>query len=243
MKLEAIILAAGRGTRLGSPIPKILQPVGGSTIAQNIVNLMRDLGVERPVFVVGHQKDLVIDGISRIAPEAVFVTQNELSGNGTAVKVALPLIDKESAAMVLMGDHPFYTAPTLQALHQTHLKSGAVFTMITHLLDDPTGHAPIYRDNDGRVTHVLETKEKVEPFTGKIEVNLGCFILEPTWALNNLKKVEPSPNTGEYYLTRLVPMAYAQGLAVATHPIESYEEALGVNTKEELERARRLVSS
>jgi len=166
--LDVVILAAGKGTRMHSDIPKVLHPLAGQPLLAHVINAARTLAARRIVVVYGHGGESVRDRFA--APDISFVRQEPQLGTGHAVKQALPFLDS-SITLVLYGDVPLIAAATLQRLTTT----GTDLALLTLELDDPQGYGRIVRDRAGKIVRIVEEKEASAQQKSIREVNTGLL--------------------------------------------------------------------
>jgi bifunctional UDP-N-acetylglucosamine pyrophosphorylase/glucosamine-1-phosphate N-acetyltransferase len=227
--MNIVILAAGKGTRMRSDLPKVLQPVGGKPMLGHVLDVAESLGADNKVFiVVGHRAELVKEKFA--GRSAVFVEQSEQKGTGHAVMQALPFLDVSVPTLVLYGDVPLICRATLEKL-VSRAKEG--FALLTLRMQDPTGYGRIERRN-GKVVGIVEQKDASDEQKLIKEVNTGFMVL-PTDRLSAwLGGLSCSNSQGEYYLTDLVAAAVADGLSVQTLEAEDEWEVAGANDKIQL---------
>jgi bifunctional UDP-N-acetylglucosamine pyrophosphorylase / glucosamine-1-phosphate N-acetyltransferase len=234
--MNIVILAAGQGKRMRSALPKVLQPLAGKPLLQHVVDAARKLNPKRMVVVIGHGAQSVREHFAQQPVE--FAVQEQQLGTGHAVAQAMPLLPDASTTLVLYGDVPLITPDTLR-----HLLDAAGETEVGLLivkLPDPSGYGRIVRDAGHNVTRIVEHKDANEAELAISEINTG-ILCAPTVELRHwLSKLKNSNAQGEYYLTDIIAMAVADGIAVNTvHPHDRWEVE-GVNDKKqlaELERA------
>jgi bifunctional UDP-N-acetylglucosamine pyrophosphorylase / glucosamine-1-phosphate N-acetyltransferase len=179
--LIAIVLAAGVGKRMKSDLPKVLHPVLGRPMLEHVLDAVRAAGVGRSIVVVGHQAERVRAVVA--APDVEFVLQAEQLGTGHAVMQAEPLLrGVRGTTFVLCGDTPILTSETLCELLATHRETKASATVLSALLEDPTGYGRVLRSADGAVTRIVEHKDANEAERRVREINSGLF----TFALPDL---------------------------------------------------------
>lgn len=230
----AIILAAGKGTRMNSDLPKVVHPVGGRPMVCAVVDACREAGCSRIVVVVGYRQELVRDAL-REYPEVEYAVQDEQLGTGHAVMVAanqFPNPGNEDV-FVLCGDGPLIRAQTLRTLVERHRTMRAEATLATAEIDDPTGYGRILRDG-GRFLGIVEHKAATAEQRRIREVNPSyyCFRAGPMFAA--LAEVERHPASGEYYLTDVLTTLARKGRRVEVVPSVPPEDVLSINTPEEL---------
>jgi bifunctional UDP-N-acetylglucosamine pyrophosphorylase/glucosamine-1-phosphate N-acetyltransferase len=209
MKLAAVILAAGKGTRMKSKLPKVLHTLCGQSMLSWVINAVTAAGVEQTVVVVGHGAEQVareVEGRVRVALQA------EQLGTAHALLQAGPhLKDFRGQLLVLCGDTPLIEADTLSLLVQNHRSSGAAATVLTTEMEDPSGYGRVIRNDRGGVCKIVEHKDAT-PEEKKIrEVNTGIYCFEVDGLFDALGRIAPVNTQGEYYLTDVIEM-YAGGL-------------------------------
>lgn len=239
--LNVVILAAGLGKRMQSDLPKVLHPLAGRPMLAHVVETARQLAPQRIVIVVGHGAQSVQEAFQDQS-DLVFVTQSPQQGTGHAVQQALPelLDDKSSVTLVLYGDVPLVQADTLKKLLG---ECTAGMAVLTEILDDPTGYGRILRDADGKVTGIIEDKDASEQQRAIREVNTGILAAATAQLKTGLSRIDNNNAQGEYYLTDIVALAGADGVAIGVAQPGASWETLGVNSRlqqAELERAWQL---
>ena len=231
MALTAIILAAGKGTRMRSALPKVLHPVGGIPMVQRIINTVKTVGSQSIHLIYGHGADLLKEAIDE--PTLNWCMQAEQLGTGHAVQQAAPYINPSDDVLVLVGDAPLIKADTLNALYE--VKQGCDFALLTVVLDDPTGMGRIIRDGDN-ITAIVEHKDASPDQLAITEINTGVMIMNGGDLLRWLDGLKNDNAQGEYYLTDVIAMAASEGKTIrAAHPKREYEVE-GVNNRVQLAR-------
>jgi bifunctional UDP-N-acetylglucosamine pyrophosphorylase/glucosamine-1-phosphate N-acetyltransferase len=235
MSLNVVILAAGKGTRMKSDLPKVLHPVAALPMVAHVVRTAQALGVQNPVVVVGHGADAVQRALA--GTPARFALQAEQKGTGHAVMQAQPLIDAAWPTLVLYGDVPLVEAATLKALLQ---KAGEHdMAVLTVTMANPQGYGRIVRDEAGLLARIVEQKDATDAERAICEVNTGIMVL-PAGALQRFLPQLTTQNVqGEYYLTDVVALARAAGVEVHAVQATSEQEVQGVNSKLELAQVER----
>ncbi|PKO06502.1 MAG: UDP-N-acetylglucosamine diphosphorylase/glucosamine-1-phosphate N-acetyltransferase [Chloroflexi bacterium HGW-Chloroflexi-3] len=234
MKLASIVLAAGKGTRMKSNLPKVLHQVCGKPMVYYAINAAKMSGAERTVLVIGHGAEEVQkclgDGV-------VYALQNEQLGTGHAVQSALPAISEDyDTILVTYGDMPLLTEGTLQKLLQTQAKNSGPLSMVTMISEDPKGFGRIIRGMDGSVVAIVEEVQCTPEQLSIQELNVGVYCFDAKWLWQALKRLPLSPK-GEYYLTDVVGIAVQDGLRVDALTVTDNLEALGINTRVHLAEA------
>ena len=231
--LSIVILAAGKGTRMYSALPKVLHRIGGQTMLDRVIDTALSLKPQHISVVIGHGKDAVRDTVRR---DVAWVEQTEQLGTGHALKTALPQLPADGRTLVLYGDVPLIDAATLQTLLDA---AGDEVGLLTDVLADPTGYGRIVRQ-DGRVVAIVEEKDADAAQKAITETNTGILVLPNRHLSGWLAQLNSNNAQGEYYLTDLIARANAQGVAV--HPVQvaaSYLAA-GVNNKQQLAALERI---
>lgn len=239
MSLAVVILAAGKGTRMKSPYPKVLHLLAGEPLVVHVLEAVLPLGPESLLAVVGYKAELVEEALKDYAVKVVL--QKEQLGTGDAVKrVRSHLQAFSGAVMVLCGDTPLLSTATLKRLWEFHREERATVTVLTARLDDPTGYGRIVRDERGLVQKIVEEKDASSVERKIREINSGTYVFEAGFLFEALQKIRPDNVQQEYYLTDVVELAVAAGQRVAALPVEDPTEILGINSQKELARVERL---
>lgn len=236
MALSVVILAAGKGTRMQSSLPKVLHPIGGIPMVQRIINTVNELGADAINLIYGHGADLLQQTIQE--DNLNWCLQAEQLGTGHAVKQAIPYIQPEDDVLVLVGDAPLIKAGTLAQLQK--VKQTADVALLTVNLDDPTGMGRIVRDASGEnITAIVEHKDASDAQREINEINTGVMILNGADLLNWLDKLENNNAQGEFYLTDVIAMAANEGKTIRSAQPTSAVEVEGVNNRVHLAKLER----
>jgi len=227
------ILAAGKGTRMESNIPKVLHNLENKALIDYVLDTAYELNPEKIFTVVGFKKELVINHINN--PNIEYIEQKEQLGTGHAVlQLDNPLHGKNGHLLILYGDVPNIKHSTLSPIVDEHIKKNTDVTMITAILEDPTGYGRIIRDQSGNLIKIVEEKDcNVSEKTIK-EMNPGIYIFKISELFNNLKKVKSNNESKEYYLTDVIELINNSG-TVKTKKIDNPKEIMGINTIKQLE--------
>ena len=239
--LSAVVLAAGEGTRMRSETPKVLHPLCGRPMLLHVIDALVALPLERIVVVVGHGAERVTKTLQeQLATElpVEFVEQRVQRGTGDAASVALTAgvfdLDAEDDLLVVPGDAPLLRAETLATLARAHREAGAAATVLTAILDQPSGYGRVVRDENGGVDHIVEdadaTPEELE--ISEINTSIYCFrrgLLAPA-----LRRLSPENAQGEYYLPDAVSVLRETGHAVVGVVADDPDETAGVNDRAQL---------
>lgn len=229
MKITAVLLAAGQGTRMKSSLPKVLHSVAGKPMIRHALNAVAQATTETPVVVVGHGSDEVK---AYLGESAQTVLQEPQLGTGHAVMQAESILrDKTDMVIVCYADMPLLRGETLKKLVQTQQRNQGPISMLTVIADDPRGFGRILRKADGTVEAIVE-EYVATPEQAKIkELNVGGYCFNASWLWDALKRIPKNPKKGEYYLTDIVELASQDGLSVHATVMGDIEETIGVNTR------------
>lgn len=244
-----VILAAGQGTRMRSATPKVLHPLCGRPVIAWPIAAARAAGARKVVVVGGPDRALepFVEAAAQEQGEAggdvVLAVQQEARGTADAVQSAADQIERDAPVIVVCGDVPLMTGEALRALAQTHADRNAAATMLTMLLDDPTGYGRVVRGADGAVERVVETKKPGDATPAELEireVNGGVYAFDGGELLDALTQVRPDNAQGELYLPDVLPILREQGKVVAAHTVDDPALALGINDRGDLAHVRAL---
>jgi bifunctional UDP-N-acetylglucosamine pyrophosphorylase/glucosamine-1-phosphate N-acetyltransferase len=223
-----VILAAGHGTRMRSPLPKVLHAVCGLPMVNWPVRAALAAGAHRVVVVGG--PDGVLE--PHLPADVTFAVQPEARGTGDAVRCAAEHLDPDRPVVILAGDVPLITAATIEELVSAHAASGSAATMLTMRLDDPTGYGRVVRDDAGDVVRVAETKAAGDATAEELairEVNTGVLCFDGAALLSTLDRLGTDNAQGEVYLPDALTLLRADGRRVGAHVTEDASVCLGVN--------------
>lgn len=237
--LAAIILAAGKGTRMKSSLPKVLQPLAGSPLAAYPIQSSQHLGCSPIVMVVGHQSELVQETFS--AQDILFVEQAQQLGTAHAVQMAQPVLKDFSGTLLLLcGDVPLLRQETLQQLLTEHQQAGAVVSVLTAKIENPTGYGRIIRNGDC-VDRIVEEKDTTDEEKKVQEINTGLYALEAPLAFELLAQIGNQNSQGEYYLTDIISLARELGHKVTASILNDSAESMGINDRVQLSQAAKIL--
>lgn len=235
--VEAIILAAGKGTRMGGDLAKVLYPVADRPMIHWVVDACQAVGVRRNIVVVGHQSQAVEQELSTSA-DCEFVKQEPQLGTGHAVTQAAPFYTdaKNTDVFVLCGDGPLVRSATLTKLLKVHRETGASATLATAVIQDPTGYGRVVRDGQGRFERIVEHKDATPQQRAIREVNPSYYCFKADELFPALKKVNNKNAKGEYYLTDVLAILLSADKAVSVVEAVPAADVLSINTPAELEK-------
>lgn len=239
MNKYAIILAAGKGTRMKSATPKVLHQVAGKSMLAHVLANVSQVETDKNIVIVGHEADLVI---STLPKGTNFVKQNEQLGTGHAVKIAADLLaDKEGTTLVIAGDTPLITGDTLNELFAYHEAQNATATILTAIAPDPTGYGRIIRGSDNSVEKIVEQKDATEAEKAVTEINTGTYVFDNKALFSALGKITTDNAQGEYYLTDVIEIFKQAQKNVAAYSLKDFNESLGVNDRVALSQAEKIM--
>ena len=235
----AIVLAAGQGTRMNSDIAKVLHRMAGRALLRHVLDAVSDLGVERTLVVIGHQRDRVREAFRGAKVE--WVEQAEQCGTGHAVMMAEPALEGfRGTLLVVCGDTPLLTAATLHELLTTHAASGAAVTVLSMRVPEPKGYGRIVRGAGDTVRAIVEEADATPEERSIDEVNSGVYAFDWPRLAAVLSRLSAHNAQGEYYLTDAVDALRRQGHATAVRCARDHRELLGINTPQQLAEAERV---
>ncbi len=235
----AVILAAGKGTRMKSDRPKVLHEVAGRAMVDHVLSAAEAAGASRRLVVIGFGGERVA---AAVEGRAETVVQEEQLGTGHALLASqAALANFSGTIMVLCGDTPLLRAETLRQFYQAHQASGAQATVLTAILDDPTGYGRIIRDDFGGVCRIVEQKDASDAERSVREVNTGIYCFEAPLVFEVLAGVGSNNAQGEYYLTDVLGDLVARGHSVRAVVVEDTEEMMGINSRGQLAEAEALL--
>jgi bifunctional UDP-N-acetylglucosamine pyrophosphorylase/glucosamine-1-phosphate N-acetyltransferase len=233
MKKVAIILAAGKGVRLKSDLPKVSHMIFGKPMITRVLEAVKQIGLDQIFVIVGYKAEIVkqeCDGF-----EVTFIEQKEQLGTGHAVMQARPFI-KDSTILVLNGDVPLIKTETLKSLIVFHESQNASATILTASVKNPHSYGRIIRSKEGLILKIVEQKDATEEERAINEVNTGTYCFKSKDLLNALDKVKPDNSQKEYYLTDVIGILKSEKLPVFAYMAKDETEVLGVNTIEDLKQ-------
>ena len=227
----AIVLAAGRGTRMRSETPKVLHKILGKPMIRYVLDSVRGAGVSDVILVAGYGSSLLEDAVKT----ARIAVQKKLLGSGDAVKTAKKALKNYSGnILIVCGDTPLIRAETIKNLIRKHDSSGASATILTAKMSDPEGYGRIVRDGNGRVSAIVE-EEKASLYEEVInEINVGTYCFKATELFEALDAVSPDNKKKEIFLTDAISILKNKGKLVESYLTGDPDEAIGVNTRMDL---------
>jgi bifunctional UDP-N-acetylglucosamine pyrophosphorylase/glucosamine-1-phosphate N-acetyltransferase len=239
MNLATVILAAGKGTRMKSKIPKVLHHVCGSTMLSYVIDAVDGAGVNKIIVVVGYGADRVareVEGRAQVAHQA------EQLGTAHALMQAGPFLsDFKGQLLVLCGDTPLLETRTISGLIHSHRAAGSAATVLTAVMENPAGYGRVARDNQGNVVKIIEQKDATPEEKQIQEVNTGVYCFETEGLFEALNQLTPNNAQGEYYLTDIIERYVSEGRRVGAVTIENPVEITGINDRVQLAQVERFM--
>lgn len=239
--IDAVILAAGKGTRMKSDLPKVLHELAGRPLLDHVMDTSAAAGIDRMVVVVGHKSSLVEETCSRDGIE--FVIQEPQLGTGHAVQMAVPALRAGGYCVVLAGDVPLLKTETLKRLVDGTIDSGASAVVLTCVVEDAGAYGRIIKDGQGRVLKIVEAVDADPEELAVGEYNSGVFCFQTEKLIEALSNLKTDNKQGEYYLTDTVAWLVEQGQPVEAVITEDPDEVIGINTIDELAGAAAILAA
>lgn len=230
--LVAIILAAGKGTRMHSKYPKVLHKVGGKPMLQHVIDAADICGADKKVIIVGHEAEMVE---TMVGSQGTIALQAEQLGTGHAVmQTADALNNFNGTALILCGDTPLLDGEELKKFCEAHKKSGAAATVLTAIMDEPFGYGRIIRDINGNVEGIVEQKDATEAQKSIKEINTGIYCIECPQLFEALSTLTNNNAQGEYYLTDVLQKLRAAGQKIGGISTTDSDMVMGINSRRQL---------
>lgn len=244
MATTAIILAAGKGTRMKSDLPKVLHEVCGRPMLHYVLVACREAGCQRLLVVVGHEADRVREAFSDDASDIEWIEQLPQLGTGHAVMVCREALEELSGAvLVLAGDGPLIRPGALRALLARHAAEGAACTLATSILPDPGRYGRIVRDADGQLAGIAEYLDASEAERRIREVNVSLYCFDAAALRRVIGRLSNDNAKGEYYITDALGLIRADGGRLAAVAAVPPEDVLSINTVEELSQVDEILAA
>lgn len=236
---KAVILAAGKGTRMKSDLPKVVHRIGGKCLVDYVIDAARGAGVTDICLVVGYKHEIVEQEIR--SENVEFALQPEQLGTGHAVKCAREFLGDNGQTLILFGDTPLITADTLRRLADYHEANGNTVTVLSARVDDPTGYGRIIRDANGRFVKSVEHKDATEQERASKEINSGMYLFDTAELRAALDLIRPNNAQGEYYLPDTLTIIKDKGLKVDAYALDDATDITGVNDQIQLKEAAEII--
>lgn len=230
----AVVLAAGKGTRMKTELPKVAVSLNGKPLLNHVIDNLHSGGVDRIVIVVGYKKEEV-QSLCEGVPGISFAEQKEQLGTAHAVLSAEDLVkDYVGPILVACGDVPMITGETFRSLVSTHRQNGFAATLLSAKVQNPTGYGRIVRNSQGEVIAIVEEKDASEEQKKIDEINTGTYVFDSEGLFDSLKRIGNSNAQGEYYLPDLVELYKKEGKKLGAVILKNSGESQGVNSPDDL---------
>lgn len=230
----SIILAAGKGTRMKSDLPKVLHKVNGKPMLQKVIETTKNFG--DVLLVLGYKKDKILENFSSYD----YVIQEEQLGTGHAIKIAREKFSKYDSILITYGDGPLLSTKTIKEMKEKFNNDNLDCLLLTCLLDNPTGYGRIIKNNN-KVVDIVEEKEANDDIKKINEINVGVYLFKTKSLLAILDKIDNNNNKGEYYLTDAIKLLNEAGFSSDSLQLKDKNEMLGVNSKSDLARVSNIL--
>lgn len=238
--IKAVILAAGKGTRMKSDLPKVVHKIHGKCLVDYVIEAAKGAGAQEVCLVVGYKQDVVCSTVAH--KDVEYVLQPEQLGTGHAVKCAREFLGDDGTTMILFGDTPLITAGTLKKLVEYHEAHQDAVTVLSALTDQPDGYGRIIRDADGYFVKSVEHKDATQQERESHEINSGMYLFDTKQLKYALDRLLPNNAQGEYYLPDALEIIKAEGLRVDAYRLDNPEDITGVNDQEQLAAAADVIA-
>ncbi len=237
--LAAVILAAGKGTRMKSALPKVLHPICGEPMLYYPLEASRQAGFKQLKVVVGHQAEQVKERFAN--DDATWIEQTDQLGTGHALMCAAEALRGYSGPLLLLcGDVPLLKAETLKQLENYHAQQKSAVTVLTAQMPNPTGYGRVIRDGE-QVLSIVEEKDATDEQRQVTEINTGTYLFDSDFVLSALKGLNKNNAQGEYYLTDVVAAAVAAGEKTRALCVDDPTEVMGINDRCQLAEAEVII--
>ncbi|MCP4682261.1 MAG: NTP transferase domain-containing protein [Desulfobacterales bacterium] len=239
-KIATVILAAGKGTRMESDLPKVLHTLNNRPMVHYVIDVAKKIGSEKIILVIGHKKQLVIDSLND--QDVEFAVQSPQLGTGHALLQAGSNLEKfDGNVLVLSGDVPLLQVETLNKLIKLHEEADSSATLLTTLMDDPSGYGRVVRDEQGLVKQIVEEKDADEKIRQIKEINVGIYVFKAKKLFETLPLIKNDNQQGEYYLPDVLKIYVNQGDKPAAVLTTDVRETHGINTIDQLKNAEKIL--
>ena len=240
--MATVILAAGKGKRMKSDLPKVLHPLNGRPMIHYVIDIAEEIGSKMTILIIGHKKELVMEATKD--RKVVYVTQEQQLGTGHAVLQTKPyFIDFKGSVLVLSGDVPLLRAESLKKLIEIHNRDNPLATLLTAEMDDPSGYGRIIRNDQGFVKQIVEDKDASKDIKKIKEINVGIYIFDSASLFETLPLLNNDNSQGEYYLPDVIKIYVERKEKVAAVLTADVEETHGINSMEQLIHAEQILSN
>lgn len=238
--LKAVILAAGKGTRMKSDLPKVVHTVNNKPMVEYAIEAAKGAGADEVCLVVGYKSEVVK---ASVTSDVQYAMQTEQLGTGHAVKCAKDFVGTEGETLILFGDTPLITGNTLSKLVEFHRENGNGVTVLSAIVENPSGYGRIIRNEDGTFKKSVEHKDANEVELLSKEVNSGMYVFNAKELNEALDKLTTNNAQGEYYLPDTLTIIKEKGFKVDAYILENAVEMSGVNDQEQLKEAETVMNN
>jgi bifunctional UDP-N-acetylglucosamine pyrophosphorylase/glucosamine-1-phosphate N-acetyltransferase len=240
MDIAVIVLAAGKGKRMKSELPKVLHPALGRPMVSYVIDAVKGIHPKRTVLVVGHGAERVKETLHSYQIE--YTLQTEQLGTGHAVGCARKALeDFRGSVVILNGDFPLIRPKTLRDFVEAHRRSGATVSILTAVFDNPDGYGRVIRNAEGDVLKVVEERDATPDEKGIKEINSGAYCVESDFLWRAIAEIDTKNKQKEYYLPDIINIASGYGKRVNGFVVGDREEVIGVNNRSELAHIERIL--
>jgi len=242
--VKSVILAAGKGTRMKSDLPKVLHEIYSKTLLGYVIDAVNDTGfADENYVIVGHQAERVSEYVEKNYSNSKTVLQSPQLGTGHAVSMVCPYLeDYEGEVIILCGDTPLITSDTLKTFIEAHRKMNSDITVMSAIFNNPANYGRIIRNSDGSLNSIVEEKDATPEQKAVKEINAGIYCLKWGKIKNAFSQLKTNNAQGEYYLTDIIEWGNKNNLKVNAHILERNEEIYGINSKLNLAEATRMLT-
>ena len=233
----AVVLAAGKGTRMKSELPKVAIPVSGKPMIQYVLENLRKSGIQDVVIVVGYKREDVIRLANTEGLNIQFAVQESQNGTAHALLSAEETLKNFTGSIIVAsGDMPMIQPETFRTLMESHQNSGNGATVLSSFMEDPTGYGRLVRNSTNELMEIIEEKDAADDIREIKEVNTGTYIFESPEIFDILKNINSENKQKEFYLTDAVSIFRKKGVPVGSVAVQNSDESLGANSIEDVKR-------
>lgn len=238
-KIAILILAAGKGKRMKSDLPKVLAKLADKPLIQHVIETTQHVSPDKTILIVGHKKEDVISFVDSLNLANIeYAVQSEQLGTGHAVMMAEDnLKEFDGEVLILAGDVPLLSTSTINNFIKIHNDNEAIVSVLSTIAPEPTGYGRIVRDDNGNFTKITEEKDADEKIKKIDEINSGIFLVNSKKLFDSLHKIENNNAQKEYYLTDIIEILKNQNIPVYAHNLAKFDELQGINSQDDLKRA------
>lgn len=236
--ISALLLAAGRGTRMGSEIPKPLVPLAGQELICHLINALQETGINEIGVVVGYQSEMIQ---AALGDKLSYVFQEQLLGTAHAVECAMDMVSQFDRVLIFVGDSPLIRPDSIRKLIETHVVTKSTCSFLTAVFEKEYHYARVIRNNNQQLIRCVEARDANRKELALSEYMSSHFIFNVNCLVEFLPQIKPHWETGERYLTDMINLLLAAGQKVSAVKIPDYRELVGLNTPEELAWAEQVL--